>query len=134
MHYRRKQRAADPEGRAKAVAYTKQWKVANKEKHAAQQARKHEREKDEQNAYVAQWKRDNWDTYKHRLYARKARVKQATPPWADMAAIEDIYRNCPPGYHVDHIEPLNGKDRSGLHIPANLQYLPALENLRKSNK
>ncbi len=83
---------------------------------------------------TAKWKKDNWDYYKAYLAARKERVKQATPPWADIKAIEKIYRECPKGYHVDHIEPLNGKDRSGLHVPYNLQYLPALENLKKSNK
>lgn len=85
-------------------------------------------------ASTAQWKRDNWDTYKAYLAARKARVKLATPPWVDLAAIEKIYRECPKGFHVDHIEPINGADRSGLHVPWNLQYLPALDNLKKSNK
>lgn len=84
--------------------------------------------------YNKQWKKDNWDYYKIYLAARKERVKQATPPWVDLKVIEDFYRGCPKGYHVDHIEPINGKDRCGLHVIANLQYLPALENLRKSNK
>lgn len=83
---------------------------------------------------TAQWKKDNWETYKVYLAARKARVKQATPPWADLKAIEVFYKNCPKGYHVDHIEPINGKDRCGLHVIYNLQYLLAAENMKKSNK
>lgn len=126
-------RAANPELRKKSVAYTKAWKAANKEKHAAQQARKHEKYKYTKNTYTAKWKRDNWESYKHYLYARKQRVKQATPKWADVNQIEEFYRNCPKGCHVDHIVPINGKDRSGLHVIDNLQYLSASENLKKSN-
>jgi len=85
-------------------------------------------------ARTAQWKRDNWGTYKYYLAARKQRVKTATPPWANLHAIEEFYRLCPKGYHVDHILPVNGKNVSGLHVIDNLQYLIAEENLRKSNK
>lgn len=133
-HYKVKRRADNPAIRQKELEFTRKWKAANPEKHAKQQSRQHERNKDERNAYVAQWKRDNWDTYKNYMYARKDRVKQATPSWVDLKEIERIYRECPEGYHVDHIEPIKGKNVSGLHVPWNLQYLPAIENLRKSNK
>lgn len=63
----------------------------------------------------------------------RARKLNATPPWANLKAIEDFYKNCPKGYHVDHIVPLQGKNVCGLHVLENLQYLPAEENLRKGN-
>lgn len=65
---------------------------------------------------------------------RKAVMRQATPPWADRDALRQFYLNTPDGHHVDHIMPLRGKTVSGLHIVENLQYLPALENIRKGNR
>lgn len=72
--------------------------------------------------------------YIHRTALRRARKLQQTPPWANIEALKLIYKNCPPGFHVDHIVPLAGKDVCGLHVEYNLQYLPALENLQKGNK
>ncbi len=57
-----------------------------------------------------------------------------TPKWADITSIAEFYLNCPAGYHVDHIIPLQGDIVCGLHVITNLQYLPASDNLSKSNK
>lgn len=59
---------------------------------------------------------------------------QRTPSWANLTVIKEFYKNCPEGYHVDHIIPLQGEYVSGLHIETNLQYLPARENCSKRNK
>lgn len=64
---------------------------------------------------------------------RASKLKQ-TPKWANLKDIEQFYMNCPKGYHVDHIIPLQGKNVRGLHVLENLQYLPAIENIRKGNK
>jgi len=65
---------------------------------------------------------------------RKATKLKATPKFADLKKIKEIYRNCPKGYHVDHIVPLSNKLVCGLHVEWNLQYLSAKENMTKSNK
>lgn len=84
--------------------------------------------------YRSQWKKDNWNTYKYYLASRKKRVKQATPKWANLKEIQRFYKDCPKGHHVDHIIPINGLNVSGLHVLNNLQYLQAIDNLKKSNK
>ena len=72
----------------------------------------------------------------HRAYqnARHAAKLKRTPRWANLEEIGEFYKNCPEGYHVDHIVPLRGEKVSGFHILENLQYLTAEENLRKGNK
>ena len=79
--------------------------------------------------YSAQLPTASYNTAK-----RKAAKLKATPPWADLEKIKEFYNNCPEGYHVDHIIPLQGERVRGLHILHNLQYLPAKENLSKGNK
>ena len=59
------------------------------------------------------------------------------PKWVNNAEIKEFYKNCPKGYEVDHIIPLNGvvdgRKVCGLHVLWNLQYLTAEENRRKYN-
>jgi len=65
---------------------------------------------------------------------RRATKLKATPKFANLQKIKEIYLNCPKGYHVDHIVPLQGKNVCGLHVYYNLQYLTAHDNQTKSNK
>ena len=83
-------------------------------------------------------------TWREQRASRRAKQKLATPPWLtdpqkahikrtyDLAALmEEITGN---KYHVDHIIPLKGENVSGLHVPWNLQVLPADINLQKGNR
>lgn len=84
-------------------------------------------------------KNKSWQTQNRRQRSfnqskREAKKLKATPPWADLEAIRKIYINCPDGYTVDHIIPLQGRNICGLHVDYNLQYLTPIENSRKSNK
>lgn len=120
--------------RGKNYEQVKEWRGTHKKELAAQQARYRLKHRDRLILYNLEWKRRKWETYRAYLNSRKARMRLATPPWADLSAIRDFYYNCPEGYHVDHVIPLNGKNVCGLHVLENLQYLPANENLRKGNK
>lgn len=56
----------------------------------------------------------------------------ATPAWADLSAIGDVYVKATAlGHHVDHIIPLRGKTVCGLHVECNLQILPPDINRKK---
>jgi hypothetical protein len=87
---------------------------------------------------------DNWqdaNPEKRRQYNRNRieRERQRTPAWVSLAELDAVYEQCPEGMHVDHIIPLDGVTVegypvTGLHCPANLQYLPAKVNLKKHTK
>lgn len=66
---------------------------------------------------------------------RRADAKEhATPAWADLEVIRHFYINCPNGYDVDHIIPLQHDLVCGFHVIENLRYLPRSANRRKTNK
>jgi hypothetical protein len=98
--------------------------------------------------YKRQWRQDNREYclkslkshyqnnkqhYLYRCTKRRAQKLHATLPGHD-DELRRIYKECPEGYHVDHIVPLKGESVCGLHVPWNLQYLTPEENLAKSNK
>jgi hypothetical protein len=76
---------------------------------------------------------NNKEYYRQKKAKYRAIKIKACPIWADLEAIKHFYYSCPEGHHVDHIVPLQGKYVCGLHVPWNLQYLPAKENCSKSN-
>jgi hypothetical protein len=75
---------------------------------------------------------------------RRAAKRNAVPPWLSKEhnkQIESFYwlaklqgELCDMPYEVDHIEPLQGKDVCGLHVPWNLQIIPMRENRSKGIK
>lgn len=73
----------------------------------------------------------NKKRYRARDAKRRADMLAATPDDADLKIIRLIYENCPDGYEVDHIVPI---DRGGLHHQDNLAYLPMSINRRKGTK
>jgi len=138
----KKWRQGNPE---KGRAATNRWRAANPEKARQWQIDNPERVREA----TKRWKDANRESIREteRRYIasnrgkvraknarRRAGVARATPEWADVELMEFIYSECPPGHHVDHVYPLNGKNSCGLHVPWNLQYLPSRVNSAKSNK
>jgi hypothetical protein len=111
--------ANDPEWRARFKSYNKQWYKVNKEV---------------KNKANNQWAKDNPGIRNAINAKRRAAKLQRTPSWADDLEIRMIYENCPKGYHVDHIVPLQGGSVSGLHVAHNLQYLTPTENQIKGTQ
>lgn len=95
-------------------------------------------------AYSRKHYQDNKDRYIAKSAKRRAKKLNATPYWLTkehFEEIEELYLCARmfklytgEEYHVDHIVPLQGKNVCGLHVPWNLQVIPAKENLSKSNK
>ena len=74
-------------------------------------------------------------TWARRNGSRRRAVKRnALPQWADMGKINEFIKDCPPGFDVDHILPLSGRNVCGLHVLENLQFLPKSDNCSKSNR
>jgi len=72
---------------------------------------------------------------------RRAKERLSTPEWSESSKIRTLMQKCKElsrltgkVYHIDHIEPIRGKNVCGLHVWANLQILEDDLNYKKSNK
>jgi hypothetical protein len=87
--------------------------------------------------YASKWNKQNRGRKNYLTMKRIADQLNATPKWLtkqQLKEIDQMYKNCPEGYEVDHMYPLRGKEISGLHVPWNLQYLTESENRSKNNR
>ena len=128
----------------KTIERARQWALNNPDKKAKQRKRWKVKNPDKVAAEKKQYKARN--PHKFNAYNGKRRAAKLlrTPKWLtqdDLFIIEEAYhlaklRTEITGFewHVDHILPLQGKTVSGLHVPANLQVIPATINLKKSNR
>jgi hypothetical protein len=139
-----------PDAVVRLKAYAKQYYQQNAETIKQRSRDQHERRRDDpaeikrRREYGKQWRDEkrHMNRAKARAYyaARTKRCPQwvsTEQKWMMLEAYEiAVLRERATGirWHVDHIVPLQGKIVSGLHVPWNLQVIPASENVRKSNR
>ena len=122
--------------RANKVEYNKK----NKVEISISRRRYYDLNKDSIASSVSAYKSKNKCKVNALCAKRRAMKLNATPLWLSKEQMKDIsvfymvaswYGT---SHHVDHIEPLMGEMVCGLHVPWNLQVIPATENLRKGNR
>jgi hypothetical protein len=122
----------------------RKWREANPDKQNEASRRWTEANREHDSKRRVEYRKANRAKYNALQKRRQATQLKAMPHWLTPehhAQIVDIYEQAVIAeqltgveHHVDHIEPLQGKDRCGLHVPWNLQVLEARENFSKGNR
>lgn len=131
--------------KVKCLEDSKRWRTANKVacRNQARSWRQANTEKIKayQRKSGRKWRKLNPDRVRTYAARRRALKKRATPPWANHAAIKEIYtkamhleKKTGIPHHVDHIYPLSSPYLCGLHIAENLQVITGSENCSKGNR
>lgn len=129
--------------RDKVIKQTKIWNDKNPEKRKAKYLRYRHANLEKCRARDENYRLRNMDKDAAKTAKRRALKFERTPKWLDIEHYERIQSFYTLAklresvtdikYHVDHIVPLNGENVCGLHVPWNLQVIPAIDNLIKSN-
>jgi hypothetical protein len=114
--------------REKTKEYNRLYRLRTKEQRAEYKLKYYEENKYKYNTWVAQRRAlklnatPSWLTKEHK---KSVRIKYK---FSDTISVITGIR-----HHVDHIIPLQGENVCGLHVPWNLQVIPATENTVKHN-
>jgi hypothetical protein len=140
----RELRKQTPDLYKKALDYGSAYRKANREKVEASKRKWSAEHPELIKAYAKRTKSKNRGSVNaHTVKRRLAKINR-TPKWVgpeehwlikeayELAALRTKMMGF--SWHVDHIIPLQGKTVSGLHVPNNLQVIPAVINIRKGNR
>lgn len=116
------------------------WYKSNKGKKAAYDKERRESNRQLYRDASNRFSKNNPAKKKADVIARRFKVKQQTPVWANFGYMNLFYKfakieaeRIGKAVHVDHIIPLRGKLVCGLHCEDNMQLLTATANLKKHN-
>lgn len=127
--------ARTPEQKEHAKKRAAEYYQKNKASQRSMRAEYRKKNTGKLSALSSAWKKSNADKVRHYSMKRIAAKMQAIPKWADISAIEDVYKEAEYfGLEVDHIVPLQSKIVCGLHVWDNLQLLTKKENIIKGNR
>jgi len=130
--------------KACAVKNVNAWQKNNVERKNTNNRKWRENNPEKSNVSSSNWRKNNKGHRNFLTRKYQASKLKRTPSWLTkeehqqmicLYQVAAMYsRESNQEWHVDHVVPLQGKDVSGLHVPWNLKVIPAIENLRKSNK
>jgi hypothetical protein len=128
----------------KIIAHSTQWKKNNPDKDKQHRSKHRIKYKERYQKYEKTRAQNNPGYFAAKTKKRYSAKLKRTPPWLSIEDFKQIEKEyllaawcsevMKEKYHVDHIVPLQGKTVSGLHVPWNLQVIPARDNIRKGNK
>jgi hypothetical protein len=127
----------------KELARDKKYKEQNKEAISINRIARYRQNPQAEIQKVREWQKLNSNKVNANQAKRRANKIKATPKWLTAEHLQQITefytiakqleQETGIKYHVDHIIPLQGTNVCGLHVPWNLQVIPASENIAKSN-
>jgi hypothetical protein len=141
---KQKLRVAHSNKIAKNQNWYSEYYAVNREKNLAASKKTYKKYVEERRAKQRLWSKTNRGLANSLSKKYKLKKLNATPSWLNesqlllikckyqVAAMLNVHGVEP--WHVDHIIPIRGKDVCGLHVPWNLQVIPAKDNLSKGNR
>lgn len=139
-----RKKAANAVNKEKRLVVAKKWRENNKQKLKEAVASWRERNPGRHEQIMQEWAKNNPGKLQARWARHELEKSNRTPSWLTSEMVEQIQIEYELSawctsvmgvkYHVDHIVPLRGRTVSGLHVPWNLQVIPAAHNQAKSNK
>lgn len=115
------QKRADDNRRFDKIKYGQQWRERNRD-------------------YAKNYTQRNHAMFRFHAATRRALMRKATPPWANMESVKLIYLEAARisadtgvPHEVDHIVPLKSNIVCGLHCESNLRIVTKVDNRTKHN-